>query len=44
MQLPRLLGKEGRVWCNLRFLTMVTGHCLPVGVRLAVPFWFGRAL
>ena len=32
------------VCCNIQFLTMGTGHCLVVGVRLAVPSWFGRAM
>jgi hypothetical protein len=40
-----LQGKEEtQVCCNIQFLTMVTGHCLAVGVRLAVPFWFSRAI
>jgi hypothetical protein len=30
--------------CNIQFLTMATGRCLAVGVRLAVPSWFGRAI
>ncbi|MGO8813589.1 MAG: hypothetical protein ACLQVG_02845, partial [Terriglobia bacterium] len=36
------LGKL--VCCNIQFLTMVAGHCLVVGVRLAVPSWLGRAI
>jgi hypothetical protein len=32
------------VCCNIQFLTMVTGHCLDVGVRLAVPSWIGSAI
>jgi hypothetical protein len=32
------------VCCNIQFLTTATGHCLVVGVRLAVPSWFGRAI
>src|SRR5208337_596961 len=32
------------VCCNIQFLTMVRGHCLVVGVRLAVPPRFGRAI
>jgi hypothetical protein len=39
-------SQQGRllVCCNIQFLTIVTGHCLVVGVRLAVPFWFGRTI
>jgi hypothetical protein len=29
--------------CNIQFLTMVMGHCLHLGVRLAVPSWIGGA-
>ena len=35
-------SQQGRllVCCNIQFLTMVAGHCLVVGVRLAVPSSF----
>jgi hypothetical protein len=32
------------VGCNIQFLTLVTGHCLDVGVRLALPSWIGGAI
>jgi hypothetical protein len=39
-------GKTGswkttpQVFCNIQFLALITGHCLVVGVRLAVPSSF----
>src|SRR5208282_2031203 len=33
-------GCHNLVCCNIQFLAMVTGHCLFVGVRLAVPSSF----